>query len=223
MTLFPVGGGFGTSAGSSPDLSFLDIGFSGSIKTTHTFTDVDFGSAEATRVIIVCVGGRAENTGLTVASATIGGVSAAIAIQATHDSTGCAITAILTASVPTGSSGSVAVTFSGNVNNCSIGVYRALNLSSNTPDATASDNTPSSGVVDLNVNTTSGGIAIATSVPRTGGSSCTQVGVTEDFDFAQGFAGGSAFPTGADTPLTITHTQSDTTPLALAGCSAAWS
>lgn len=88
-------------------------------QTTYTFTSQSFGAAAATRDIVVLVNGRGF-TARTISSATIGGVSAAV--DASQGYTGIVVAAIR-ARVPSGTSGTIAITFSGA---CDLGCYCAV-------------------------------------------------------------------------------------------------
>jgi hypothetical protein len=91
---------------------------------TIEFTNVDFGAEDSTRRIYVFVLARASST-RSLSSMTIGGVSATFFIGNSSNSLGPY--AVYAADVPTGTSGTVSVTFNGAVNTTIISVYRVLN------------------------------------------------------------------------------------------------
>ena len=94
--------------------------------TTISFTSVAFGAENSTRRIYVVVLARAASF-RTVSSVTIGGVSATLFLN--NPSTSLGPFAVFGADVPTGTSGTVNVTFSGLVDTTVISVYQVLNQS----------------------------------------------------------------------------------------------
>jgi len=98
--------------------------------TTYTITGVNFGTADANRRIVIGIAARATST-FTVSSATIGGVSATILAQVTQVPVAGAfnIHAYITADVPTGSSGTVAITLSTGALRLQIATYRVISNS----------------------------------------------------------------------------------------------
>jgi hypothetical protein len=96
--------------------------------TTYTFTGVNFGSADANRRIVIGVLARASAIGRTVSSATIGGVSATILSQQDLNLSGAGynVHAYLTADVPNGTSGTVAITLAAGALRLQIATYRVI-------------------------------------------------------------------------------------------------
>jgi hypothetical protein len=88
-------------------------------ETTYNFTSQNFGSARKYRRIIVAVSGY-RDAGGTVSSATIGGVSATVHV---NKSQAYSSIAIISAVVPTGTSGTVSITWSVLQAACSISVF----------------------------------------------------------------------------------------------------
>ena len=209
-------------------VSYLGNDDNSSDLTTYSFTSQPLGNADAARYIIVAVNGhRGDAANRVLNSASIAGVSASIVVQATHSpGSSSAVSAIIIAAVPTGTTGTISLTFSGIMHAASVGVYRTVNLPSATPYATATDNTPSSGVVNPNVNTPGNGLVIAASSQRNGGT-VTFNGVTKNFDVdsrtSDYVAAGMAYPVAASTPRAITITSSDTSPDNMVGVAASWS
>lgn len=151
---------------------------------SYNFAGVSFGAAVPSRRIVIAVHwGDAVNSE-TLASASIGGVAATIHGQ-TSASAACRV-ALISALVPTGTSGTVNITLSGAVDRCGLGVYRAINETSGGPTQVNSDNTASSGLNTTTVNVPSGGwVVAATSYVGVGaGQSFTWSGVTEQYDTA---------------------------------------
>jgi len=107
---------------------------------SFTFPLVDFGAEEATRRIIVAIAGRDVGTAdLLIFSVTIGGITASEAVSGT--SNGRRVALYIT-SVPTGSSGDIVIQFGNTSRFCGIFVWRATNLASDTPAATATQGSP---------------------------------------------------------------------------------
>jgi hypothetical protein len=96
--------------------------------TTYTLTGVNFGTADANRRIVIGVLSRSGTSGKTVSSATIGGVSATIIDQQDLNLVGGGynVHAYLAADVPTGSSGTVVIVFSGSMLRLQIATYRVI-------------------------------------------------------------------------------------------------
>lgn len=113
----------------------------GSLKNPYTFSGMSFGTTNGGRKILVTITGEDASVGGTqsISSVTIGGVTATrlVAIADTGFSNG-ANAAVYMANVPSGTSGTVVVTFTGNMWTCAISVYRVLNASF-TPKDTDTD------------------------------------------------------------------------------------
>jgi hypothetical protein len=146
--------------------------------TTYTFSTVDIGAADSTRRVIVGVAGSATSP-QTLSSATIGGVGATIHVNNSsvdHSS-------LISALVPTGTTATIAVTFSGAQFCAGIGIYRLINETVSTPHATATDLTLSSGVLSTTINVPSNGALVA--ICKAFGSAtptCAWSGATERYD-----------------------------------------
>jgi hypothetical protein len=89
--------------------------------STQTFNSCNFGSAAADRRIYVVIMGRSASF-TQVSSVTIGGVSATLVGGNTSNSLGP--TKYAAASVPTGATGTVSVTFGASATSCTIAIYR---------------------------------------------------------------------------------------------------
>jgi len=165
---------------------------------TMTQTGVSFGAVRPRRLIIVVVMWSAA-LGDVITSATIGGITASIALVGTSlgSSSPVRCLAMLTAYVPTGVTGTVVV----NLANTGQGdgrffVYQATNIQSQVPFGTgagASGTTPTSATCNLKAN----GIVLAAANTNTVGP-FTWTGVAQDYDTSPGVGqnngGGSALP-----------------------------
>lgn len=94
--------------------------------TTYSFASFPFGPPSPDRVIIICIHGGG-GTGVTLSSGTIGGVAATIAAQDVNNNK---LSAIMSAVVPTGISGTVALTFNAAKSRAAIAGVAAYNLRS---------------------------------------------------------------------------------------------
>lgn len=149
--------------------------------TTHTFLTQPLGTAASDRIIIVSVFGNAAAAAGTISSATIGGVSASIIEQATD---GGLTGGLIAAAVPTGTTETIAVTFSTSQSEVGIGIWSATGQVSATPVASGSNTDLS----QITLNAEPGGFVIAAC--GNGGDiseeTVTWTGATEDFDMAFG-------------------------------------
>lgn len=186
-------------AGATPTLSFRNSYTGTTDQTTFTFLNCDLGAAAANRSIIVSAAWRASVT-RTFVSATINGVSAALVLEQGNSGSS---SAIISAAVPTGATGTIAITLNLDGLRMGIGVYAAYALNSLTATDTAAS---TSGTPTLSVDTLDDGIVIAT----IGSTSPSPVwtGVSQDFlnsniesSFGQG--GASASGAVAATPHTV--------------------
>ena len=163
-------------------LSFIESKMSTADATTYTITGVDFGAADSNRRIVIAFGSRSGNSGHSVSSATIGGVSATIAAQHTVNvGGGFSLTAVMVADVPTGATGTVAVTLSNGAVRAVFGVYRIISNSALVvADSTSASATASSvsAVVDVEK-----GALIAVAITFTTGATLSFSGIAnDDFD-----------------------------------------
>src|SRR5882672_2885076 len=157
---FPAGAAVATPP---PSLEFLQFTEDTVDRTTYTFTSQNLGAADATRRIVVCCMWSDGSTATTITSANIAGIAATIHVASDNDIQGnCAIFSAL---VPTGTSGTITFTVTagggGSVDRGAIAVYRALNETVASPNATASDTTISSKVLSVTVNIPVNGWVVA--------------------------------------------------------------
>lgn len=166
----------------APEFSLQSTFFSASDASSYTDTAVDLGRATPSRLIIVAISTKHNNSGQTISSVTVGGN--ALDPDIFRNNTGNSVNgqvAIYSGEIPTGTSGDVVVTFTGTMRCCMIGTYRAANLASN--DLFDSD--PASDIDDQNsmsLNIPAGGIAIGVCSHVSGSDSVTWSGLTEDDD-----------------------------------------
>lgn len=147
---------------------------------SHTFTGGDFGVANANRRIVLGLNLRMVSTGDTITGVTIGGIAATEAVQISHASLG-EISAIFYAAVPTGPTGDIVVTCSGDFQQISAHIYRLVTPSFSVTD-TASNTGFGFGNVSVTIDVAAGGFIIAAAMSRQG-SAFTFTGVDEDCTF----------------------------------------
>ncbi len=150
---------------------------------THTYSSVSLGTARSDRRIILSVGYVSSGV---LSNVTIGGQSATKCVDVENGGH----SEIWIASVPSGTSGAVVLTFSDDTNYTAIAVYSAKGLVSATPADTATDNL---GTTDLSLDIPARGILVATAYANSGGSSgsASWSGATEDFELMLPGSGGS--------------------------------
>lgn len=183
--------------------------------TTYSFTGCNFGSARSDRLIAVVIQARASPVASrTLSSITIGGVTGTVHVENTISGVPCVIASAL---VPTGTSGTVSLTWSAGMGGVSISLYSMYNLSSNTPNGSWS-NTWSSGNCSTAVAVKSNGILLAATTVG-GTNAVTYTTITKDWDFqftidsgvVRTTAGGSATISSSNSSLSITATCSGNT------------
>jgi hypothetical protein len=149
-----------------PDYELLQCFTDSTVATTITFPTVDFGLADTNRHIVVAIELMMVNTGETITSVTIGGASATQAVVASNAGQG-ALAAVWHAAVPAGTSGSVVINTSGNLQEASIHAYRVVSDTFAVHD-TDNDQATTAGSVDVALDVPAGGIAIAAGITRQG-------------------------------------------------------
>jgi hypothetical protein len=155
-------------AAASLALSFIGSNSSVADQTTYTFSSQSIGAAAADRdVIVFIMGGFGATTG-TIASVTIGGNAATIDVQrnqsAGSQGAACGIAQLRVAS---GTTATIAVTFSSGALNCIIAVYRLTGHADGSPFATGLDVTDP---INISINVPAGGVAVSgAALYRSGG------------------------------------------------------
>lgn len=185
-------------------LNFLQATDDTANATTYTFSSQNLGTAATDRNIIVAVGSKKAGSATTISSVTIGGVSATILKQDYNSSNNTSITGVAMATVPTGTTGDIVVTFSDSMLRARIGVW-SYNGSLTLLDSGSS--TATAPTYDINVG--KDGFVIATSASGTS-TSTTWTELTEKYDgviesYAT-FSGASKEYTTDNTGVTCTST-----------------
>lgn len=218
--------GFG-AGGATPSAvvaaSQTDTGAASSGGTdTFSFTSKSFGAASSDRQIVVFIAGSGITSGRTISSVTIGGVSATQIVAATNNQHA----GIWSASVPTGTTGTVTVVWSGaDMTICGCVIY-AMTGASTTAHDTGSDITPSGSDMSDTINVAANGAVIAgVHMNQSPTLTASWTGVTEDVD--QAVSGNNTISAAHDefasteTGRTITATLSASPSIAIL-CVASW-
>lgn len=213
--------GFGAGRRLTPTAEFLSEDTELVGGTVVTWSDVGLGAAHGGRMIIVGIVNKAGSTPRTISTVTVGGVSAVIGDDKTHDigslTNGAGIVA---AFVPTGIIGDIVITFSGSVDQSAIAVWRALNVLSTT--ATDSHTNSLSDYTSSEVTIQKDGLCFGIRMTRSSTAGVarthTWTGLTEDVDTQIGTArlsysaagGTDTFPAEVTPAITITPNNGTT-------------
>jgi hypothetical protein len=161
-----------------PELVFLDGYANDTDRSSVTLSAVNLGAAQPNRRIFVAVTARSAVLDSPVPdSVTVNGVSASSVVSLT-DSTVLGAS-IWVATVPSGATGDVVVTWPGNMEDTGVGVYRAYNLRSSSAFATANN---ADDVVSMTLNVPPTGVIVACATFEDSGTAITTSGVTEDIE-----------------------------------------
>lgn len=134
----PMTMGMLAARGNSPSYVYCTQTSSATNLTSYTFTAVPISTASAYRRVLVLINGTGSASGRTLSSVTIGGVTATSHVINVSSSTYSS--RMVSALVPTGTTADIVITYSGSMNDCSIGVWALYNVAS-TPRLTAKPNT----------------------------------------------------------------------------------
>jgi len=155
MSLFPT-----MSPGEKPPAQVSNVSDdqSSSAASSFSFTSQAFGAADASRKLVL-TGSTSDTSGSNITVVTIGGVSASLVIAANATNRH---TAIWQADVPTGTSGTVAVTTGANTSGCGIALFRVVGAGTGptAASATGSDTTADGSALSDTLTIPAGGIAI---------------------------------------------------------------
>jgi hypothetical protein len=194
-------------------LEFLGTKTSNANTTSYTFSNVNFGAEDPTRRIVIVVGNGGDSFTRTLTT-TIAGTAGT---EMVHGGGNLAFVSIFIAAVPTGTTGTISLSYSyPTVNHVVVGVYRLTGLSANTPFATSTYATTPPANLSLAV--PAGGCVIA-GIRRSASSSFTWSGLHEDYDLtisggggaiAQGYSGASMCFTNASPSQSIVATPTAT-------------
>jgi hypothetical protein len=160
--------------------AFLQTAEDATAQTTYTYAAHNLGAAASDRMITVV--SHARKTGPTTCTAptvTIGGVSATAIVSQGNNVSNCNIMAIHKATVPTGTTGTIALTYGATMLRSYIAVYRSTGaqalVASSSGSSTADDPT---GALTIGATGYAVGGAFTTSTSAT----ATWTGLTEQYD-----------------------------------------
>lgn len=102
--------------------------------TTYTFAASDIGTASADRIVVVGVAATGGTNNTTIASGTIGGISATVGVDA-RTATLNPQASFMYAAVPSGTTGSIVITFSAGKLRTSISVWAVYGASTTATDS----------------------------------------------------------------------------------------
>lgn len=204
MTL--TGAGLGAAGGAAPTITLTASARVSQVSTTCTFTSTNIGTASASRRVIV--GAGTDNGGADVTAVDIGGTAASQVVQVTGGDLG---SELWIAHVTTGTSVTITVTAGTAANSCSIGVWDAQNLTSDTAVDTGAD---ADGDISDTLTTAVGvGVGMLMAVDVGGGSpTVAWTGLTENFEspFSSDFVASGASVVTTAGSLAITSTLTGT-------------
>lgn len=209
--------GFGaTAAATSATSTYIGNTSDTTDQTTYSFAGASIGTASSDRLVVCGFTARA-NAARTVSSVTIAGVSATLVGTAIDAGAGADLATMWIAAVPTGTTGTISITFSAAMLRCNVGVWTITGGGSATPTSTQTDNTVSSNVLSVSSDCPANGciIAVSENGQGSGSATATWAGVTENYDTTVettsfGASGASANFSSAQTGLTVSETGAAT-------------
>ena len=190
---------FGADVNYTGDTSvtFTDSSVNSGSATAYTFSSQAIGTASSDRV--VAVGVSAGNSAAGINTLTVGGVSAVKAIDATNSTE----TELWYASVPSGTTADIVVTFSSSKGRCGIGVWALTGVT-----GVGATNTSTSSTATLTVSGKTKDIVLAVYAGKDH-ASVSFSGVTENYD--EDISGaGSQYQAGGSKKLTATGSNTIT-------------
>ena len=214
LRFYAVGSGYGTNGGAydfadtadfgkdvnytgDTSVTFTDSSVNSGSATAYTFSSQAIGTASSDRV--VAVGVSAGNSAAGINTLTVGGVSAVKAIDATNSTE----TELWYASVPSGTTADIVVTFSSSKGRCGIGVWALTGVT-----GVGATNTSTSSTATLTVSGRAKDIILAVYGGKDH-ASVTFTGLTEDYD--EDISGaGSQYQAGGSKKLTATGSNTIT-------------
>lgn len=197
---------FGAAAAS---ISFVSCTADTSNSTTYTFSSHATGTA-GTRKTIVGVSGLDAATSFSVSSMTVGGAAAAESVDNSVDTGSLIQTAIYIIDNPSGTTATIAVTFSEAITSASVCVWAAYDIISETPVDTANQFQTASANIDLSLDVSAGGVAVGMSAQNHtnlfgawAGMTERSFAVVENATNPEDHSQSSADTTTTGTPLTV--------------------
>lgn len=205
MSLFPI---IAPAAAVPVTISYTASAGTNANATAYTFSSQAIGTAASGRKVVVGAScRRSAGAAATVSSLTIGGVSASSVVAAPTDGSNDRPTELWQATVSSGTTGDIVVTWNAAALNCQIGVWAVYDAASAADDTASSVADPMNASLDCPAN----GVIIGKAISGGGGSAATHAwtNLTENFDSInpeseESSTGGSEAFTAAQTGLSIT-------------------
>lgn len=179
--------------------------------TTYTFSTQGIGAADGTRRVIVGWAGFGSAGARSLSSATIAGTSATIHVNISSIDT----SGFFSTLIPTGTTATIVLVFTGAMGNCGIGIWRQINETSSTVHATATDITISASALSASLNIPNNGCLYAvtkfttiTAPPITAWTNATERYDGSIEGTADQHSGASETGLATETPRTVTATFS---------------
>lgn len=199
-----------------PAIAYGGSGVNTTANSSYSIASVGIGTAASDRYVVAAISGLTTAGTRTISSCTIGGISATL-VGRVNISASCALE-LWIAAVPTGTTATVAPTWSGSMENCGVACWALTGLTSSTAVSTATDTTKTSNQEDVNLTTVTGDVIVAANFisNTTANRTTTWVGVTEDYDgvietLFSTHSGGSFTAVSSESPRTINDTSNSGT------------
>ena len=164
----------------APEIYFGASAHSSTNTSTFSFTSLDFNIDNPERLVVVAVNYYEFDTSASVTSITVGGVTPTLVtsgFRAVTGGSGSFVYSRLYQVQPTGTSGTVALTFNRSIDlGCSVGVWSAYYLNSTTAVSTATAND------SVNLTVQPGDAVIATASGVYDATGTTWTNATENYD-----------------------------------------
>jgi hypothetical protein len=208
-----------------PTINYVTFVESNTGLTTYTFTDTNIG--EPGLIVVGYHAERASSLARTFSSATIGGSAATNVVTIAENGTSSITTGLISRRITSGSTATIAITFSGAQARCRVAVWRINENLSDTAITTADNGAASGTGLSMTLNslpTHAVGVAVQTN--GTNGTPLTWTNATERYDsiIATGTTtqcSGADFISTASGNRTISTTHTNSAQ-AIGAASAAW-
>lgn len=200
------------AGGAQKSVVFQEARHSSTNANSFTFTNVNLGYPDATRLIVVGVNYFEADTTVTLNSVVIGSTTAVSRVTEGEGvfAASYMYANISSASIPSGSTASITVSFSRSIDRgCSIGIWSIYNLQSATPVATAGGGLNTQ-PVSLSFSAQAEDIICAVLTGSDTAGATTFTGMTEDYDTTLNIVTRSGASTQASSAGTLTVTGQNT-------------
>lgn len=212
--------GFGVGSGAQFSYAYVSNYSDATNTSSYSFAGCSLGTADSTRKVVVVIKGGDAGLGFTVSSVTVAGVAASLVVGDTSGNSENRVE-IWSAAVPSGTTGTIAVTWSGTKSQCGIGVYAIYGASASAyATGTSSSGTTTTHTSSIDIPAEGCVIAVGGCASAT----ATWTNADENFDIVvespQNMSAASKLYASAQVALTITMTTSSSASAGL--CCASW-